>query len=57
MSDSEEFIDQPAIDRWRRLVRHSRRIRRLQMIWAHLGVHLRDHVSRPIREQLKKLKP
>ena len=44
-----------AIRGWARLVRHLRRIRRLQRIWAHLGQHLQACAGRGVREDLHRI--
>ena len=44
-----------AIRGWARLVRHLRRIRRLQRIWAHLGNHLHDCAGPGVRESLRRI--
>jgi hypothetical protein len=41
---------------WQSVVRHILRVRRLQRIWANLGLFLKDSVSKHIRESLKSLK-
>jgi hypothetical protein len=44
-----------AQQRWLHLLAHLHRIRRLQRIWHHLGVHLRS-VSTSVRGDLSRLK-
>ena len=41
------------VDRWAKLVRKVHRIRRLQRIFACIGLHLRENVSKDIKEKLK----
>ena len=41
------------VDRWAKLVRKINRIRRLQRIFASVGLHLRENVSKDIKEKLK----
>ena len=41
------------VDRWARLVRKINRIRRLQRIFACVGLHLRENISKGIKEKLK----
>ena len=41
------------VDRWAGLVRKINRIRRLQRIFACVGLHLRENISKGIKEKLK----
>jgi hypothetical protein len=55
-SSSEDFEVVTRVEvaaRWAKLITHLRRICFRQHLWAFLGLHLRDNVSKAIRDRLK----
>ena len=49
----ERRLRQCKVDKWARLVMKINRIRRLQRIFACVGLHLRENISKGIKEKLK----
>ena len=57
-----EFIEpeettSAATSRWRRLLRHLLRVRRLQRLWGHLGGFLRTQFPSTLRDRLRDAYP
>ena len=52
----EESDSEYLVARWRRLVKKSRRIRRLQRYWGYLGQHLQG-IDSSLRDRLRRLWP
>ena len=51
-----EVVERPHVaNRWANLIRKLRRIKRLQRLWAQLGSHLKNNVSKFVGARLKRL--